>query len=103
MKFLKGSLVVVGALLFFASTVCADGLPRRPKPVRATLTTTYNAKNKCTVVCKGPKPFLEYIEAGLAYALDIPLAILSPITCPIVSPIMNKLDSNGGRSYHRYR
>ena len=103
MKSLKVSLVVVAVLLFFVSTVYADGFRRGTRTVRTTLITTYNTTNKCSVICKGSKPFLEYVEDGLAYALDIPLAILSPITCPIVSPIMDRFDSDGGRSYSRYR
>ncbi len=99
MKSLKGALVVLAVLLFFASTVYADGLRYRTRPIGTTLITTYNTKDKCRVVCKGSKPFLEFVEDGLAYALDIPLAILSPITCPIVSPIMERFDSDRGRSY----
>ncbi len=94
MNTLKGALVVAVVLLFSAATVFADGLPYRARPVAKTIISSYNAKNKCRVICKGSKPFLEYVEDGLAYALDIPLAILSPITCPLVSPIMDSLDSN---------
>jgi hypothetical protein len=63
--------------------------------------TYYNTKYKCQVVCKAPKPALEVIEDGLAYLLDIPLAILSPIACPIVSPILDKIDPVEARSYPR--
>ncbi|MFH1115931.1 MAG: hypothetical protein V1792_18625 [Pseudomonadota bacterium] len=103
MKILKGTLVAAAVLLFSASTVCADGLPYRSKPVARTVITSYNAENRCAVICKGSKPFLEYVEDGIAYALDIPLAILSPITCPIVSPIADRFDSGADRSYSRRR
>lgn len=63
--------------------------------------TLYDTKNKCQVVCKAPKPALEIIEDGLAYLLDIPLAILSPITCPIVSPIVDRIDPVEARSFPR--
>ncbi|MBI5250793.1 MAG: hypothetical protein HY912_14980 [Desulfomonile tiedjei] len=63
--------------------------------------TVYNTKNKCQVVCKAPKPALAILEDGLAYLLDIPLAILSPITCPIVSPILDKIDPVEARSFPR--
>jgi hypothetical protein len=63
--------------------------------------TLYDTKNKCQVVCKAPKPALEILEDGLAYLLDIPLAILSPITCPIVSPILDRLDPVEERSFPR--
>ncbi|MEW6350041.1 MAG: hypothetical protein AB1646_13325 [Thermodesulfobacteriota bacterium] len=53
-------------------------------------------------VCKVKKPCLAAIEDCLAYALDIPLAMLSPITCPIVSSIRDALDpvedGNPGRA-----
>ncbi|GEM_PF-1940019 len=55
------------------------------------------------------KPFgiephvMRWVEDGLALVLDIPLALLSPITCPIVTPIMDKLDPVERRSFHRPR
>jgi len=63
--------------------------------------TMYDSKNKCQVICKAPKPALAVIEDGLAYLLDIPLAILSPITCPIVSPILDRVDPVEARSFPR--
>jgi hypothetical protein len=55
----------------------------------------------CRTVRKAPKPFLEAVEDGIAYVLDIPLAMLSPFTCPIVAPILEKLDSGPNRQYDR--
>jgi hypothetical protein len=63
--------------------------------------TVYDAKNKCQVVCKAPKPALEILEDGFAYLLDIPLAILSPITCPLFSPVLDRLDPVEARSFPR--
>ncbi|AFM26446.1 hypothetical protein [Desulfomonile tiedjei] len=63
--------------------------------------TVYDAKNKCQVVCKAPKPALEILEDGLAYLLDIPLAILSPITCPLVTPVLDRIDPVEARSFPR--
>lgn len=63
--------------------------------------TVYNTTEKCQMVCKAPKPFLASVEDGLAYLLDLPLAILSPITCPIVSPVLDRLDPVKERTYRR--
>ncbi len=63
----------------------------------------YNPKYKCVMVCKGDKPILETLEDGLAYALDIPLALLSPITSPVVSPLLEKFDSGPDRTYYRVK
>ena len=63
--------------------------------------TLYSVEAKCRTVCKAPKPALEVLEDGLAYLLDIPLAMLSPITCPIVAPIMEELDTSPNRYYSR--
>jgi hypothetical protein len=61
--------------------------------------TVYNKTAKCQMVCKAPKPVLAILEDGLAYALDLPLALLSPITCPIVRPIMDRVDPVEKRTY----
>jgi hypothetical protein len=99
MKGIAAAVMVVGLICFVASLALADGPGARTGKARTI--TMYNAKEKCQVVCKAPKPFLEKVEAGLAYALDIPLAMLSPITCPIVSPLLDKFDPVENRSYAR--
>ncbi len=53
--------------------------------------------------CKVKKPCLAAIEDCLAYALDIPLAMLSPITCPIVSAIRDAVDPVDDRTPPRSR
>lgn len=63
--------------------------------------TVYNTTAKCQMVCKAPKPALAILEDGLAYVLDVPLAILSPITCPIVRPILDRVDPVEKRTYRR--
>ncbi len=86
---------VVAVLMFLSSYALASDSSN----VRRV--TYYNTKYKCQVVCKAPKPTLELIEDGLAYLLDIPLAILSPIACPIVSPVLDKIDPVEARSFPR--
>lgn len=87
MKTLKPVLVASLLAVFLGVTALAnaDTISGR----KASRVTVYDAKEKCQVICKAPKPILEIMEDGLAYALDIPLAILSPITCPIVSAILD--------------
>ena len=68
------------------------------KPIK--LVMNYNQQYKCVMVCKAPKPTLEILEDGLAYALDLPLAMLSPITVPIMTPLLEKYDSDPDRTYH---
>lgn len=98
MKGIATAVVIAGLVCFVASVALADNTSGTTKARKVTV---YNAKDKCQVICKAPKPFLERIEAGLAYALDIPLAILSPITCPILSPLLDKFDPVENRSYAR--
>ncbi len=99
MKGIMAAVMGAGLICFVASSAFADGAPGGSTKSRTV--TVYDSKARCQVVCKAPKPFLERVEDGLAYALDIPLAILSPVTCPIVSPILDKLDPVENRSYAR--
>jgi hypothetical protein len=61
--------------------------------------TVYNKTHNCVMVCPGERSALETLETGIAYLLDIPLALVSPITCPIVAPLMEKYDSGPDRTY----
>lgn len=99
MKGIASAVMIVGLMCFVASPVLAD--PASSGTTKVRRVTVYNAKERCQVICKAPKPFLERVEDGLAYALDIPLAMLSPITCPIVSPLLDKFDPVENRSYAR--
>jgi hypothetical protein len=90
------ALVLVALVI---SPVMGDNSSRKPRSTRiaadADLTFT------CRSVRKAPKPFMEAVEDGVAYVLDIPLAMLSPLLCPIVAPIMEKIDSGPDREFHR--
>jgi hypothetical protein len=100
MRILKEVLAASAIVVLFGSVAFADRLENVAG--RYSRYTVYDSKNKCQVVCKGDRPILEVLESGLAYVLDIPLAILSPITCPIVKPVMDKIDPIEERSYrHR--
>jgi len=102
MRILHGFLLVAVLCLFLASTVSGNDTAFRVKRLQ-TVVVTYNPTHKCVMVCRGAKPISAYLEDGLAYMLDIPLALLSPITCPIVSPLMERFDSGPNRTYARQR
>lgn len=87
MKF-SAAVVFTIICVLVASFVLADG--GAPK-----------AKTRCVPSAPSVKPFLAYVEDGLALALDVPLAMLSPIFCPILAPIIDRLGPSDARSYHR--
>ncbi len=88
------SLMIFSALtVSFAQAATTERISRTPK-------TVYNKKHQCVMVCQGERPALETLETGLAYLLDIPLAMISPITCPIVTPLLEKYDSGPDRTYY---
>ena len=66
----------LGVLLGATALANANGFTSQ-KPSRITV---YDAKENCRVICRAPKPALEVVEDCFAYVLDIPLAMLSPIT-----------------------
>ena len=99
MKASTATVMVVALIFSITSFALADGVSSLTKKGR--IVTTYNSRARCQVICKGSTPFLERIENALAYTLDIPLAILSPITCPVVSPLLDKIDPVENRSYAR--
>lgn len=101
MKCLNGIVALVLVFFLALSTVSMAGAASRKGKAAKYAYSTYDPVHKCQVICKGPTPFLEAVESGLAYALDIPLAMLSPITCPIVGPILDKIDSGPDRTYSR--
>ena len=94
LKVFLSLLTIIAFLAPFADAATTERISRTPK-------TVYNKTHQCVVVCQGERPALETLETGLAYLLDIPLAMLSPITCPIVTPILEKYDSGPDRSYYR--
>ncbi len=96
------TLAVFLSLAFFClatiTSAQAAGAAAQPEPAKKPVV-NYNEKYQCVMVCKGEKPALETLEDGLAYALDIPLALLSPITAPVMYPILDKYDSSPDRTY----
>ncbi len=104
-------------ILLLASSVAANGArhavetPHRMTAPRSNATTyrivapptAASVGRGCLPTCTVRKPVLESVEDGLALLLDVPLALLSPITCPILSPIMDRLDEPQNRSYDPYR
>ncbi|MBI5572843.1 MAG: hypothetical protein HY914_23065 [Desulfomonile tiedjei] len=65
--------------------------------------TQYDPRVQCPVVRRSAAPISALIEDGLAYLLDIPLAMVSPITCPIAAYLLERLDSGPDRTYARCR
>ena len=94
LKVFLSLLTIIAFLAPFADAATTERISRTPK-------TVYNKTHQCVMVCQGERPALETLETGLAYLLDIPLAMLSPITCPIVTPILEKYDSGPDRSYYK--
>jgi hypothetical protein len=105
MKIIGMAGIVVLLVLLVASSVTANGV-RYPGPTTYRITAPPSAAtvgSRCLPVCEVRKPLLEYVEDGVALVLDLPLALLSPITCPILSPVMDRLDGSDYRSYERCR
>ena len=95
MKILKIILVVTMITMFIASSAWANGRSYRTKEHSITLSKTYYPHTY--------RPVGDYIEDGLALVLDIPLALMSPILCPVMAPIMNAIDPVENRSYYGKR
>ena len=93
MKILKIILVFALLTTIIASTAWANGGSYRGKGHSITLRNTYYPHTY--------KPVGEYIEDGIALVLDLPLALMSPILCPVVGPIMDAVDPVENRSFPR--
>lgn len=91
------ALVFIAVLLI--SPAMGDGSSRPSRAVR--IGSSPELTLTCRAVSRAPKPFLEAVEDCVAYVLDIPLAMLSPLTCPIVAPILERFDSGPSRQYDR--
>jgi hypothetical protein len=91
MKILKIILVISLITMITASTTWANGGSYRAKGHSITLRNTYYPHTF--------RPVTEYIEDGVALVLDLPLALMSPILCPVVGPIMDAIDPVENRSY----
>jgi hypothetical protein len=59
-----------------------------------------SANASCRIVRTGRKPLAWILEDGVAYALDIPLAMLTPFVTAI-TPIMDVLDYDCDNHYSR--
>jgi hypothetical protein len=59
-----------------------------------------SANASCNIVPTGHKPLAWILEDGAAYALDIPLAMLTPFVTAI-TPIMDILDYDCDNGYSR--
>jgi hypothetical protein len=102
MRSLRGLALCVVASLLMALPAAAESSSRVDKAGKR-FYRTYDARNQCKVIYRGETPPLEMLEAGIAYILDIPLAMLSPLTCPIVRPILDRIDSDSDRTYRKPR
>ncbi len=99
MKTLGVFLSLVFFCLSASGVAVAAESPVQGGPIKR-LKVNYNDKYQCIMVCKGQRPALEALEDGLAYALDIPLALISPVTAPVVSSLLDKYDTNPDRTYY---
>jgi hypothetical protein len=59
-----------------------------------------SARSSCRIVHKGQKPLSATLEDCVAYALDIPLAMMTPFVTAI-TPVMDKLDCGWDNHYSR--
>ncbi len=59
-----------------------------------------SVESSCRCVYRGYKPLAALIEDGVAYALDIPLAMLTPFVSAL-TPVMDKLDYGCDPGYAR--
>jgi hypothetical protein len=78
MKILCSLFIGSVAALLIVSSAMGSGLSSvSPESKREAV---WDQDNRCWVVCPGQRKITDYIDAGFAYLLDIPLALLSPIT-----------------------
>ncbi|MEJ2715693.1 MAG: hypothetical protein P8182_00900 [Deltaproteobacteria bacterium] len=92
-------MVAVAALItaLLASFALANGgVYKKPAAYKSS-----NSKN--LPICEVQKPYLEYLEDGVAFILDVPFALMSPICAPIMGPIIDRLDPVEDRSFARPR
>jgi hypothetical protein len=61
-----------------------------------------SARSSCRIIRKGHKPLSAMLEDCVAYALDIPLAMMTPFVTAI-TPIMDRLDCGCDNHYYRAR
>ena len=59
-----------------------------------------SVKSSCRIITNGQKPVSAMLEDCVAYALDIPLAMLTPFVTAI-TPVMDTLDYGRDKRYPR--
>lgn len=107
MKIHRVGLVAAALAIIFVSPAFSNGLPQRSGTSRPTFVhdrgraTVDYYRAQCRVICKGRTPAAAMLEDGLAYLVDIPLALVSPLTCPVVAPLLERFDSGSDRSFSR--
>jgi hypothetical protein len=101
MKILRIALVVALLTMIAGMEARADGDVYRSKRSDITFKKSYHPKQK--YYPQVLRPVSEYVEDGVALVFDLPLALLSPILCPVVGPIMDAVDPVENRSFPRRR
>lgn len=97
MRILRMVAVATLIMVLLASFAFGNGYAKKNVSVHT------NSKGKPLPMCEVQKPYLEYLEQGVALILDVPFALMSPICAPIVGPIIDKLDPVDDRSFSRSR
>lgn len=93
MRRFSAAVIISVLAVCLTSTVFANGISYRTPKKSITLRA---ASRPCV-----SKPISEYIEDGLAMALDIPLALMSPVLCPILGPVIDAVDPVHKKSFPR--
>ncbi len=91
MRRISSAVLISVLAVCIASTAFANGISYRTPKKSITLRA---ARKPCV-----SKPISEYIEDGLAMALDIPLALMSPVLCPIAGPVIDAIDPVEKKSF----
>jgi len=117
MKALEVFLMLFVVVLFISSESFGNGVPKKSSidAEKEILHDAYAAKEapmkpgeakpkamypNCKVIYRGQKPLAATLEDGVAYMLDIPLAMLTPFVAA-VSRVTEELGSDCGTTYSR--
>ncbi|HTY25532.1 MAG TPA: hypothetical protein VMC85_20550 [Desulfomonilaceae bacterium] len=77
-----------------------DAYPAKQAPMKPGEAKPKGMEANCRVVYRAQKPFAATLEDGVAYMLDIPLALLTPFVAA-VSRVTEELGSDCGTTYSR--
>lgn len=104
MRILKATLMASLMVALLTGFALANGVDVKTKRRTISLSKVHRISVNGNPIraCEVRKPISEYAEDGLALIFDIPLAMLSPITCPVVSRILDVVDPVENRSYQSY-